>query len=60
MDRILYQIFKYIIENRITFRLNGYSTEILTPETMTLLWGTENKITKDKNLKIVCILSLQK
>ena len=37
-------------ENRITFRIkNGYSLELLTPETMKLLGSTENKITKDKN-----------
>ena len=43
---------KYVnkIENRITFRIkNGYSLELLTPETMKLLGSTENKITKDKN-----------
>ena len=38
------------IENRVTFKIkNGYSIEILTPETMKLLESTENKITKDKN-----------
>ena len=38
------------IENRITFRIkNGYSLELLTPETMRLLGSTENKIAKDKN-----------
>ena len=38
------------IENRITFRIkNGYSLELLTPETMKLLGSTENKLTKDKN-----------
>ena len=38
------------IENRITFRIkNGYSLELLTPETMKLLGSTENKITKNKN-----------
>ena len=43
---------KYVnkIENRITFKIkNGYSLELLTPETMKLLGSTENKITKDKN-----------
>ena len=40
-----------MIENRIiTFRIkNGWSLELLTPETMKLLGSTENKITKDKN-----------
>ena len=28
---------------------NGYSLELLTPETMKLLGSTKNKITKDKN-----------
>ena len=38
------------MENRITFKIkNGYSLELLTPETMKLLGSTENKITKDKN-----------
>ena len=33
-----------------TFKIkNGYSLEILTPETIKLLGSTENKITKDKN-----------
>ena len=36
-----------IFRNRFTFRIkNGYSLEILTPETMKLLGSTENKITK--------------
>ena len=44
--------YKYVnkIKNRITFKIkNGYNLEVLTPETMTLLGSTENKITKDKN-----------
>ena len=41
-------------ENRITFKIkNGYSIELLTPETMKLLRSTEIKITKDKNGKNV-------
>ena len=37
------------IENRITFKIkNGYSSELLTTETMKLLGSTEIKITKDK------------
>ena len=33
------------IENRITFKIkNGYSLELLTPETMELLGSTKNKI----------------
>ena len=42
------------IESRVTFKIkNGYSLELLTPETMKLLGNTENKITKDKNGEIV-------
>ena len=42
------------IENRITFSIkNGYSLELLTPETMKLFGSTENKITKDKNVENV-------
>ena len=38
------------IENRVTFKINnGYSLELLTPETMKLLGSIENKITKNKN-----------
>ena len=38
------------IENRVTFKIkNGYSLELLTPETMKLLGSTGNNITKDKN-----------
>ena len=41
-------------ENTVTFKIkNGYSLEILTPETMKLLGSTKNKITKDKNGKNV-------
>ena len=38
------------IENIITFKIkNGYSIELLTPETMKLLANTKDKITEDKN-----------
>ena len=43
---------KYVnkIENRVEFKIkNGYSLELLTPETMKLVGSTGNKITKDKN-----------
>ena len=44
------QIYVNKIENRIIFKIkDGYSLELLTPETMNLLGSTENKITKDKN-----------
>ena len=35
------------LENRVTFKIkNGYSLELLTPETMKLLGSTNNEITK--------------
>ena len=47
------QIYVNKIENRITFKIkDGYSLELLTPETMKLLGSTENKITKDKTVKM--------
>ena len=49
------------IENRITFKIkNGYSIELLTPETMKLIGSTENKITKNKNGENVLHLEKQK
>ena len=40
------------IENRITLKIkNGYTLELLTPETIKLLGSTKNKITKDKNVE---------
>ena len=39
-----------IYVNKIIFKIkNGYSLELLTPETMKLLGSTKNKITEDKN-----------
>ena len=50
IDEPSVQIYVNKIENRVTFKIkNGYSLELLTPETMKLLGSTENKITKDKN-----------
>ena len=44
------QIYVNRIEDRVTFKIkNGYSLELLTPETIKLLGSTENKITKNKN-----------
>ena len=44
------QIYVNKIENRITFKIkDGYSLELLTPETMKLLGSTKSKISKDKN-----------
>ena len=50
IDEPSVQIYVNKIENRITFKIkNGYSLELLTPETMKLLGSTKNKITEDKN-----------
>ena len=50
IDNPSVQIYVKKIKNRTTFKIkNGYSLELLTPETMKLLGSTENKITKDKN-----------
>ena len=50
VDKPSVQIYVNKIENRVTFKIkNGYSLELLTPETMKLLGSTENKILKDKN-----------
>ena len=50
VDKPSVRIYVNKIENRVTFKIkNGYSLELLTPETMKLLGSTKNKITKDKN-----------
>ena len=50
IDKSSVQIYVNKIKNRFTFKIkDGYSLELLTPETMKLLGSTENKITKDKN-----------
>ena len=50
IDKPSVQIYVNKIEDKVTFKIkNGYSLELLTPETMKLLGSTENKITKDKN-----------
>ena len=49
-DKLSVQIYGNKIENRVKFKIkDGYSLELLTPETMKLLGSTKNKITKDKN-----------
>ena len=49
--------FEYIVKNYKTFNDNPsvgiYFLELLTPETMKLLWSFKSKITKDKNDKNV-------
>ena len=50
IDKPSVQIYVNKIENRVKFKIkDGYSFELLTPETMKLLGNIENKITKDKN-----------
>ena len=50
VDKLPIQIYVNNIENRVTFKIkNGYSLELLTPQTMKLLGSTKNKITKDKS-----------
>ena len=49
-DKPSVMIYVSKIEYRVTFKIkDGYSLELLTPETMKLLGSTENKITADKN-----------
>ena len=49
------------IENRITFKIkDGYSIELLTPETMKLLGSMKSKITEDKNGENVSHLGITK
>ena len=44
------QIYVNEIEKRITFKIkDGYSLELLTPKTVSLLGSNENKTAKDKN-----------
>ena len=60
IDEPSVQVYVNKIENRITFKIrNGYSLEPITPETMTLLGSTENKITEEKTVKMYHILKLQ-
>ena len=50
IDKPSVQIYVNKIENRITFKIkNGYSLELLKPETTKLLGSTANKIIKDNS-----------
>ena len=61
IDEPSVQIYANKIENSATFKIkNGYSLELLTPETIKLLGSTKNKIIKDKNGENVPILKLQR
>ena len=60
IDEPSVQIYINKIENRIIFKIkNGYSLQLLTPETMKLLGSTENKITKYKNCENVLHLEIE-
>ena len=51
IDKPSIQIYVNKIENGDTFKIkNGYSLELLTPETMKLFGRAKNKITKDKHV----------
>ena len=59
IDEPLVQIYVNTIESRITFKIkNGYSLELLTPETIKLCGSTKNKITEYKNGKKVPYLKI--
>ena len=61
MDNPSIRIYVNKIENRITFKIKtGYYLELLTPDTMKLLWSTENEIAKDKNGENVPHLEITK
>ena len=61
IDKSSVQIHVNKIENKVTFKIkNWYSLKLLTPETLTLLGSTENKITKTKTVKMCLILKLLK
>ena len=50
IDKSSVLIYVNKIENSFAFKIkNGYSLELLTPETMKLLGSSKNKITRDKN-----------
>ena len=60
-NKPLIQIYVNKIENMVRFKIKkGYTFELLTKETMKLLASTENKITKDKMVKMYPILKLQR
>ena len=61
VDKPSVQLYANNTENRISFKIkNGYTLELLMPETMTLLGSTENKMTKDENDENMPDLKLQK
>ena len=60
-DKPSVQIYVNKLENSVACKIkDGYALELLTPKTMKLLGSTENKITKDKTVKMYHILKLQK
>ena len=60
-DKPSVQIYVNKLENSVACKIkDGYALELLTHKTMKLLGSTENKITKDKTVKMYHILKLQK
>ena len=58
-DKPSAQIYVNKIENRVKFKIkNGYSLELLSPETIKSLGSTKNKITKDQNVENVLHLEI--
>ena len=58
-DKPSAQIHVNKIENRVKFKIkNGYSLELLSPETIKSLGSTTNKITKDQNVENVLHLEI--
>ena len=54
IDEPSVQIYVKKIENRITFKIkDGYTFELLTPDTMKLLGSSKSKISKEKNVENV-------
>ena len=59
IDKPSLKIYGYRIENRIIFKIkNGYSLELLTPETMKFLGSIENTIIKDEKSQNVLHLEI--
>ena len=55
------QIYVSKIENKLTFKIkDGYTLELLKPETMKLLGSTKSKISEDKNGENVTHLEITK
>ena len=61
VDKPSVQIYADKIESRVTSKIkNGYSLELLTPETMKLLGSTKKIISKDRNSENVAHLEIKR